>query len=194
MFTPSLVLAYWMRGCIRPPRFFASRSSTPKPELAPRGGELALLLGSPKGGFGKRGGYRRPAQEINVDTSDLVISKLDEARPRPVVRLSRTRVPQLHDEMLGHRASSAFGEDARLGHGRACDIADRVDVGKLRREVCLVHRDPTIDGQAGSLDHGGYPMHRDAQEEVVRERAAVAQMHSLRFGVNRLYPLVRDPV
>src|SRR5439155_20224569 len=70
MFTPSLVLAYWMRGCIRPPRFFASRSSTPKPELAPRGGELALLLGSPKGGFGERGGYRGPAEEINVDASD----------------------------------------------------------------------------------------------------------------------------
>src|SRR2546422_10389066 len=99
-----------MRGCIRPPRFFASRSSTAKPELAPGGGELPLLLGSLKRGFRKRGGYRRPAEEINVDTSDLVISELDEARPRPVVRLGPASFPQLHDEVLSHRAPTAFGE------------------------------------------------------------------------------------
>src|SRR5205809_1258666 len=136
-----------MRGCIRPPRFFASRSSTAKPELAPGGGELPLLLGSLKRGFRKRGGYRRPAEEINVDTSDLVISKLDEARPRPVVRLGLALFAQADDEVLSDGAAGALGEDAGLGHGRARHIADRVDLRELRREVRLVDGHPTVDGQ-----------------------------------------------
>src|SRR3972149_12085399 len=156
------------------------QGSALEPELTPRCRELLLLRRALQRGLRERCDYRGTRKEIDVHAPPLAVSELDKARSSAVVRPRCTRFAQTDDEMLGHGAAGAFGEDPGLGHRRTGHIADRVDVRETRREVCLIDRDPAVDGEAGRPDNGGDAMDWNAEEKVVRQGASIAQVRRLR--------------
>src|SRR3954452_25294563 len=150
-----------------------SRLGLPEPTTPAGAAELRLFGRVLERTRAEGAGRRRATEEVDVDARDGAVTDLEVARCNALVRLRRRAATEAFDQHVGDGARLAFGEHAGARHWRARDVTHRIDVGELRGEGRGVDGDPPVVGEPGRHDHGGRGVHRDAEEEVVRDHATV---------------------
>jgi hypothetical protein len=136
------------------------------------------------------GSRLRPTEEVGFDLADHPAAELDVAAACALVAPLLSAPVQPRGDVVGHDTGRSFGEHAGLGDWGACDIADRVDIPKARREVGGVHGHPPVNGNPGLLHHLGNSVHGDPDEQVVGDAPPACESRELVSSVE----LSHEPV
>ena len=135
-----------------------------------------------------------PLRNVTSHPRHPVVAELEVADAATVVTAGVRTATVAGDDLGGDHRRLAFGEHAGLRRPDARHVADRVHAGEAVSSVSGstgIHPSTHIPD---SCDDRGRPVHRHAEEQVVRQLAAVGEHDHLARRVERPDELPRMPV